>query len=213
MNGLSLILAAILGYLLGSFPAAYLMVRWKARVDVRNVGSGNVGTLNSYEVTRSRLVGTSVLLIDLAKGVLAVVLAGVLLPSAGFEGKAVAGIAAVVGHNFPLWLGFRGGRGLAPAAGVALVLQWMIVAAWGAGWGAGFLLTRRVNPGNAIASLIVLLLVFFLPDFTIAALLPDGATIDEFKVFVVVLLTVILIKHIEPINQFIAEKRRKVNSG
>jgi glycerol-3-phosphate acyltransferase PlsY len=209
---LTLILAAVLGYLLGSIPAAYLIVRWKTQVDLRKAGSGNVGTLNSFEVTRSRLVGISVLLIDLAKGGLAVLLAGVLLPSAGFESKAVAGICAVAGHNFPVWLRFRGGRGLAPAAGVALVLQWLIVAAWGAGWGAGFLLTRRVNPGNVIASLIVMLLAILLPDSTIAALLPDGATMNAFRIFTVVLLTVILLKHIEPVIQWIAEKRGKVIS-
>ena len=146
----SLLLAAVVGYLIGSIPTAYLIVRWKSKVDIRKAGSGNVGTLNSYEVTRSKLVGVLVLVVDLLKGVSAVLLAAAIAPGMGFGASAVGGISAVVGHSFPFWLKFKGGRGLATAAGVLMPLQWLVVLFWGFWWAIGFFLTRNVNVGNVM---------------------------------------------------------------
>ena len=117
---LPLIVAGVVGYLLGSFPTAYLMVRLKSRVDIRKAGSGNVGTLNSFMVTKSKGVGVVVLLLDLLKGVAAVTIAPLFGASDPFLAQTVAGAAAVAGHNFPVWLGGKGGRGLATGAGVML---------------------------------------------------------------------------------------------
>lgn len=199
--------AGLVGYLLGSIPAAYLIVRWKSSVDIRNTGSGNVGTLNSFQVTKSRAVGIAVLLADLAKGLAAVLAGKAIVPGDPFAGAAVAGIASVLGHNFPVWLGFRGGRGLATAAGVVTLLQWLILPVWAVGWTAGFLPVRKVNIGNIAGSLLVLLLAVLLPGDMLGRFVPQGVTPDGFRVFCVILLGVILVKHIEPLREYLKERR------
>jgi len=111
--------AGLLGYMIGSLPLGYLAVRHWAGVDLRRVGSGNVGATNAWRVSGPGL-GALVMAVDVAKGVAAVVLAGRLAPS---ETDAVAaGVAAVAGHMFPIWLRGRGGKGVATACGAFAVL-------------------------------------------------------------------------------------------
>ena len=202
---LSFGIAGVLGYLLGSVPTAYLLVRWKSNIDIRNAGSGNVGTLNSYVVTRSKLVGGAVLVLDLLKGMGIVLIVGGFFEGS-FATQAMAGIAVVIGHNFPVWLRFKGGRGLAPAAGVMLALGWMFVAAWGIWWFLGFKVSRDVNIGNAIACVVTLLMILFSPDVVLVRFVEAGAWAGEFRYFSVVLFGVILSRHVEPVVEFINKK-------
>ena len=112
--------ALLVSYLAGSVPFAFLLTRWVKGVDIRTVGSGNVGATNA-----SRILGRKwffvVFLLDCAKGALPVLL---LAPLAGLEGDALnrlrmaCGLAALLGHVFPVFLGFRGGKGVATGAGV-----------------------------------------------------------------------------------------------
>jgi len=112
----SIVVAA---YLIGSVPFAVILARRWGTADLRRVGSGNVGATN---VLREIGVtpGVSVALLDMAKGALSVWLAERF--TAGPAGPAAAGVAAVVGHVFPVWLGFRGGKGVATAGGVFTIL-------------------------------------------------------------------------------------------
>jgi acyl phosphate:glycerol-3-phosphate acyltransferase len=197
----SLIASAVLGYLLGSLPTAYLLVRWKTRADIRESGSGNVGTLNSYQVSRSYWLGLAVLLVDLAKGALAVFISQKIFGN-GFDPASTAGIAAVIGHNYPLWLGFRGGRGLAPAAGALLVLGWPVVAVWLLLWGGIYLLLREVNVANAAASLAILALALILPTSWLQELFGMDASPWSVRVFGVVLMAVILVRLIRPVREY-----------
>ena len=111
-------LAVLLGYLAGSVPFAFLLAR-RAGVDVRLAGSGNVGAANVLRTT-GVLRGVAVMLLDIAKGAAAIALAN--LSSAGPMTVAAAGGAAIAGHIYPVWLRFRGGKGVAVAAGVFGVL-------------------------------------------------------------------------------------------
>jgi glycerol-3-phosphate acyltransferase PlsY len=108
------------GYLLGSIPFGFLVTRALRGVDVRAAGSGNTGATN---VTRLAGLGPGllVLALDAAKGVLAVLLARAVVPGAPLV-QALAGFAAVLGHVLPVWLGFRGGKGVATTLGVLGVL-------------------------------------------------------------------------------------------
>lgn len=205
---LSLPAAVALGYLIGSVPAAYLVVRWKARIDIRHAGSGNVGTLNSFLVTRSKLVGGLVLLLDLSKGLLAVWVAGA-LPGEGFGLRAAAASAAVLGHNYPVWLAFRGGRGLACAAGAFLAISWPVVPAWLAAWGAGYLWMRAVNPANALATVVVLCCALALPAQWVAQVAPEGADVTGYRAFVVAVMMIILARHISPVTEFLRGHRSR----
>ena len=208
INVLTLAGPGLLGYLLGSLPTAYLLVRWKADIDIRTAGTGNVGTLNSFEVTGSKIVGILVLLLDLLKGALAVQSGGWMGGGDGLHG-AIAGVGAVVGHNFPVWLGFRGGRGLATAAGAMFMMSWICVPVWGVAWGAGFGFTRDVNAGNAFATIILLGIVLALPGSLATPFMPR--TIDDvsFRVAVSCLLVVILLKLVDPVRHYLLTRHRK----
>jgi len=117
----------VLGYFLGSIPFGYLLVRATGGGDIRQIGSGNIGATNVAR-TSGWSVGIATLLLDAAKGFLAVWLSG------HFTGGDVrimifAGLAAILGHVFPVWLQFKGGKGVATALGVFLAICWTATAA------------------------------------------------------------------------------------
>lgn len=199
----SYVLSGVLGYLIGSIPVAFLLVRWKSSVDIRRTGSGNVGALNSFQVTRSKWVGALVLILDLLKGVLATGLAQVLFDNQ-FSIWATAGVSVVAGHNFPVWLKFKGGRGLATRAGVMFMLSWFVILIWGIFWLIGFALTRHVNAGNTIASAAELLGVMVVPAGALKMLVGPSIEVAEFRVFAAAVFVVILIKHVDPMREYFA---------
>jgi len=116
---LNTIIAVIIGYLPGSTPFAYIAGRFRKGVDVRQVGGGNVGALNTMREI-GVAVGLAVLIADIAKGVAAVLIARWL--GLSLIWIFVVGFAAVAGHNWPIFLGFKGGKGAATTMGVLLVL-------------------------------------------------------------------------------------------
>jgi glycerol-3-phosphate acyltransferase PlsY len=206
---LNLVWPLIAGYLIGSFPTAYLVVRWKSRRDIREMGSGNVGTLNSYEVTGSKAVGLIVLIADTLKGVLAVLVGRGLIPGLPFVGAAFAGTAAVIGHSYPVWLLFKGGRGLATAAGAMGVLCPPLVAAWLLLWGMGYAFTKAVNVASVIACAVLLAALLSVPDDAIRAVLPDGATARGLRAFGVLLLIVMLTRLAGPLREYLRGRRAR----
>ena len=109
-------------YLLGSIPFGYLLVRFFLKQDVRNIGSGNIGATN---VARSGAKGLGILtlLLDCLKGLVAVLIARH-FGSGNLDLAALAAVAAILGHIFPIWLRFKGGKGIATALGVFLALSW-----------------------------------------------------------------------------------------
>ena len=117
MSAGCVILALAGGYLLGSFSTAYWVGRWVAGVDVRQLGDGNAGTVNTYRVV-GPLPGVAVAVVDLSKGVLALLL--VRAAGCGVWNGYLAGFAAIAGHIFPFYLRFRGGQGAATATGLLL---------------------------------------------------------------------------------------------
>lgn len=137
------------GYLLGSIPFAYLLARRHRGIDLRLAGSGNVGAANLLRTTTKK-IGVSAMLLDVGKGIASVMLAWQIAP--GAAGPTVAGIAAVLGHVYPVWLGFRGGKGVATTCGVFAVLAPGAMAV-----ASGFFLltvwvTRYVSLGSVVAS-------------------------------------------------------------
>jgi len=115
----SAIVAIVIGYLLGSIPSAYIAGRLNKRIDIRQVGGGNMGALNTAREI-GLLPGLAVLIADVTKGAVAVLIARWLDLSLAWI--FVAGFAAVVGHNWPIFLGFKGGKGAATTLGVLLAL-------------------------------------------------------------------------------------------
>lgn len=116
----TLIAIPVAAYLLGSIPFGLLLSRLFGTADIRKEGSGNIGATNVARVA-GPIAGVLTLLLDAGKGALAVMLAARLTNAAALW-TMIAGLCALVGHCFPIWLGFRGGKGVATAAGVFLVL-------------------------------------------------------------------------------------------
>ncbi|HET8996173.1 MAG TPA: glycerol-3-phosphate 1-O-acyltransferase PlsY [Acetobacteraceae bacterium] len=120
----------LLGYAFGSIPFGLLLTRAAGLGDIRKIGSGNIGATNVLR-TGNRKIAAATLLLDAGKGAVAVVLAGLL---GGRDAALWAGLGAVLGHNFPVWLAFRGGKGVATAYGVLLAAAWPVGVAAGAVW-------------------------------------------------------------------------------
>lgn len=117
-----LALAAAIGYLSGSVPYGLLLTRAAGLGDIRQIGSGNIGATNVLR-TGNKKVAAGTLLLDALKGALPVLILTALW---GREAGLLAGIGALLGHAFPVWLGFRGGKGVATGAGVLLAASWWI---------------------------------------------------------------------------------------
>ena len=128
------ILIAAAAYLSGSLPFGYLTARFVAGIDIRSQGSGNIGATNIGRILGARY-GLLVLVLDCLKGLLPVVLTPLLVPESADESAAhlqvLSGVMTVVGHMFPVWLGFRGGKGVATALGVTLGIgTWAVLVAF-----------------------------------------------------------------------------------
>jgi acyl phosphate:glycerol-3-phosphate acyltransferase len=140
--------AALVGYAIGSAPISYLIVRFARGIDLRREGSGNVGATNVYR-TSGAPIAMAVLVVDIAKGVMSVLIAG---PG---EMAVVAATAAVIGHIFPVWLGFRGGKGVATATGAFAMLAPMLIACAAAVFLVIVAATRYVSLGSVVAACVL----------------------------------------------------------
>jgi glycerol-3-phosphate acyltransferase PlsY len=147
VNPADLFEALIAGYLLGSIPFGLILTRLTGAGDLRAIGSGNIGATNVLRTGRKGLAAAT-LLLDLAKGAVAVWLARQ-LPGGLAE---VGGFGAVIGHCFPVWLRFRGGKGVATLMGVCLGLAWPIGATYATVWIGMLALTRTSSLGGMSAA-------------------------------------------------------------
>ena len=132
--------ALLLGYVTGSVPFGLILTRLSGAGDLREIGSGNIGATNVLRTGRKGLAAAT-LLLDLAKGLVAVLAVRALWGEALTE---QAAIGAFVGHCFPVWLMFRGGKGVATTAGICLGLAWPIGAVYAAVW-LGMLAVTRIS--------------------------------------------------------------------
>jgi glycerol-3-phosphate acyltransferase PlsY len=146
-----LALAALIGYLLGSIPFGLILTRAAGLGDVRQIGSGNIGATNVLRTGNKKLAAAT-LLLDALKGTAAVLVAHALW---GYEASLIAGFFAFLGHLFPVWLGFKGGKGVAVYIGVLLgAAPWMMLA-FAAIWIATAFLTKYSSLSALVAMLVI----------------------------------------------------------
>ena len=143
---LALILTAVLSYLLGSIPFGIVITRALGLGDLRQIGSGNIGATNVLR-TGNKGAALATLILDAAKGGIAVALARWLV---GEDAAQIAALASFLGHLFPVWLGFRGGKGVATFLGTMLVLDWRVGLAACATWAA----TAAVSRISSLSALV-----------------------------------------------------------
>lgn len=164
MSFLTLILIAAIYYLIGSIPTAYIIVKLVKKIDIRTVGSGNAGATNAARVL-GKWGFISVFTIDLLKGFLPTYF---LYYISAFESKEIAlimGIVLVLGHTYTVFLGFRGGKGVATGAGVFLALAPIEMGIAFAVFIITFLVTRMVSAGSILGSLALLISVLIMSDW------------------------------------------------
>ena len=143
-----LILTAVLAYLLGSIPFGIVITRAMGLGDLRQIGSGNIGATNVLR-TGNKRAALATLVFDAAKGGVAVLIAGWLI---GLDAAQVAGLAAFLGHLYPVWLKFKGGKGVATFLGTVLALDWRLGLAACAIWLATALVTRISSLSALVAA-------------------------------------------------------------
>lgn len=166
-SSLSLLAALALGYILGSIPFGLVLTRLAGLGDVRAIGSGNIGATNVLRTGRKDIAAAT-LVADALKGTFAVVIAGWLF---GSDGAMLAGLGAFLGHIFPVWLRFKGGKGVATYLGVLLGLAWPAALVFALVW-LGMAWLTRYSSGAALAASLVspLFLIFGLGENRVGGL-------------------------------------------
>ena len=172
------VIVLVVGYLLGSIPFAYLLARKHRGIDLRVAGSGNVGAANLLRNTTKK-IGVSAMALDMGKGIASVLVARQIEP--GVAAPTLAGIAAVLGHIYPVWIGFKGGKGVATTCGVFAVLAPQATAIAGMFFIATVWWTRYVSLGSVVASALLGPLTYLMgsPAITVIGALIVGAIVIE----------------------------------
>ena len=193
-TSLDLPAALVLGYLLGSIPFGLVFTRIAGLGDVRAIGSGNIGATNVLRTGRKDIAAAT-LAADLLKGTVAVLIAGALY---GSDGAMLGGLGAFPRHVFPVWLKFRGGKGVATYLGVLIALAWTAALIFAAIWIAVAFLTRFSSAAALVASLATPVVLL--------------AVLDENRIagLFVVLTVILFVRHAENIRRLIAGTESRI---
>jgi glycerol-3-phosphate acyltransferase PlsY len=188
------VLAIALGYLLGSIPFGVILTRLAGAGDLRQIGSGNIGATNVLRTGRKGLAAAT-LLLDLLKGAAAVWIVEALWPGLGM----VAAAGAFIGHCYPVWLKFKGGKGVATLMGIVLALHWPSGIVFAVVW-LGLLGTLRISSVAGMAAAI--------------SAPVSAAVMDRFDLvlLLVVLALIVLWKHRENIERLLAGTEPRIGS-
>lgn len=148
------ILLIVVSYLLGSLPTSYLAGRWARGIDLREHGSGNLGATNTFRVLGAR-IAAPVMIVDMTKGFVPAALFPEIDGSESWAWALAYGSAAILGHVYSIYMGFRGGKGVATGAGVFLALSPVAVGIALAGWLVVLRFTRMVSLASVIAAVLL----------------------------------------------------------
>jgi len=202
----------LLSYFIGAIPTGYLVVRWFSGGDIRKMGSGNVGAMNAFETTNNKMAGILTFVFDALKAILAVYLAKY-LSNSDYYSISFAIIFVVLGHNYNVFLGWRGGRGLAPAAGTMLAVNPLGLILWCIMWMAGYhSIKKDVHYANSIASLGSPVMLYYTPDLAIEAMsIIKPESVAEYKIVFALLCFVIILRHITPLLEKVNAEKQENN--
>lgn len=187
--------ALVLGYVLGSIPFGLLLTHAAGLGDIRQIGSGNIGATNVLR-TGNKGLAAATLLLDAAKGAIAVLIARYFL---GETAAMLAGLAAFLGHVFPVWLGFKGGKGVATYLGVLLALAWQLAAVFAVLWLSIAALMRISSLAAIVATMAVPIVAWIWGDTDLA-------------VIVTLMSGIILFKHRANIERLMAGEEPRIGS-
>jgi glycerol-3-phosphate acyltransferase PlsY len=171
------LVAAVVGYLLGSIPFGLILTRAAGLGDVRNIGSGNIGATNVLRTGNKKLAAATLLLDALKATVAAWIMAYVAGPEAG----AIAGLFAFLGHLFPVWLGFKGGKGVATYIGTLLGIAPLFVLVFAAVWLAVAFIFRYSSLAALTAMLVIPVALWIFGAEKVAAVMAIMSVISYYK--------------------------------
>ncbi|MDB2337619.1 glycerol-3-phosphate 1-O-acyltransferase PlsY [Amylibacter sp.] len=192
---LNIFLIAITGYLIGSIPFGIIIAKIMGLGNLRNIGSGNIGATNVLR-TGNKLAAILTLIFDLSKGTVVVILARLLFDDSAAQ---IAGLASFLGHCFPVWLGFKGGKGVATFIGITLALYW---------------------PAGILTCLTWILIAYISRISSLSALLSSISSIVWIWIcgmpnatFIMIILTIFIwLRHKENIKRIIKNTEPRINS-
>ena len=196
MNAPALLLALAGGYLAGSIPFGIIITHFAGLGDIRNIGSGNIGATNVLRTGRKGLA-LATLFLDGAKGAVAVLIA----QHFGADAALVTAVGAVIGHVFPVWLKFKGGKGVATAIGVYLALSYLMGIAAILTWLVTAGITRRSSIGGMVS---------MLAGPVIAAVVLNDETLAIATAFIAIL---VVARHADNIRRLIAGTEPKIGGS
>ena len=199
--------SSIIGYLLGSFPTAYIFIKNVEGKDITKEGSGNVGAMNSFEVSNSKVIGYSVFVVDFLKGSASVLIPRFIFPSE-FIFPAISLFFAVFAHCYNPWLNFKGGRGLSTAAGGAAFLFPFLLIVWAALWGIIYLMKKNIIIANISSTILSLLVVFSSEGIALKYAFPNPVSSAILVFTSSAVLVIIFIRHIEPLKELISSQKK-----
>lgn len=201
------LISILIGYLLGSIPTAFLVMKKKG-IDITIAGSGNVGAMNTYEVSKSKFTGLIVFVVDFTKGVLSVLILKIIYPNE-FIFPAIALLFAVLSHCFNPWINFKGGRGLATAAGGTIILFPYLLLSWIIIWLISYVYKKDILLSNILATPLSLFFILGKPELAIKYSFPQPNDVDSLILFSITGLIIIFIKHIDPLKEIIQTYKTK----
>ncbi|MBK6773642.1 MAG: glycerol-3-phosphate acyltransferase [Ignavibacteria bacterium] len=207
---MSFILICFVFYLIGSLPTAYILVKLKHGKNISEEGSGNIGAMNTYDVTNSKSDGIIVLLIDLAKGFIPVIW---FVNYSGYDPEMILipALFLLAGHNFSIWLKLKGGRGLATGAGILLAVNFSLVVIWLLLYFVLYKLSKNVHIASSVSLIILPMTLIVLQglvfQFTNPALKDSESELTFLFSFCSAVCIIILFKHIEPVLTYLKNKK------
>lgn len=193
--GLPLLLfAAVFGYLLGSIPFGLILTRMAGLGDVRSIGSGNIGATNVLRTGNKKLAAAT-LILDMLKGTAAVLIAGIVSP----ETAIIAGFGAFLGHVFPVWLKFKGGKGVATYLGILLGLFWQGALIFAAVWLIIAYATRFSSLAALVAATITPIALYFIG-------------VDQIAFLFLILTAIVFFKHRANIERLVSGTEGRIGA-
>ena len=199
------LISFLAGYLIGSIPTAFLVVKRKSGIDIQVAGSGKVGAFNTFSVTRSKFLGIFVGLLDGLKGFVVVWLALHVFDEPFWVG-AVGMTGAIIGHMFSFWLKGKGGRGLATTAGawfgigisytIVWCLSWLLFNRW----------KKDIVTANVLSTLFTPFALWLFPPFWLDVFMVSQISVEDYRIFAWVISVVLFISHADVIRGFMRKE-------
>lgn len=211
---LTYLLIFAMAYLLGSISFSYIFIKKFHNKDLRNEGSGNLGMLNSYEASKDKVLTFAILMLDMTKAIYCIALVNLLFYESYLIGTIIAGIGIILGHNWNIFLRFRGGRGLAPAAGISFVVNFYPLIIWLASWTISKAFTKNIHISNCISSILTIAILWISPSDLIFSFDSwESITPDALRILFTAINILIILSHYKVLIEYKDAILRRSNAN